>query len=94
MAVTGSDPGAVRTALESLAAALNPREFAAILVTGAERRPCLTVTNRHTLIAQDIRADGSAFWWPWAEPIAATSDPLAAAYRITDVLGTTRGARP
>jgi hypothetical protein len=92
--VTGSDPGGVQVALESLATALNPREFAAILVTGAGRRPCLTVTNRHTLIAQDICADGSAFWWPWAEPIAGISDPLAAAYRITDVLGTARGARP
>jgi hypothetical protein len=73
--------------LESLATALNPGEFAAILVIRAGCRPCLTVANRRTSAAENIYADRSVFWWPWAEPIAASTDPLTAADRITDVLG-------
>jgi hypothetical protein len=87
MPVTTPDVGGQRAALESLATALDPREFAAILVTGAGHRPALTVANRQTSAVEVVFADRSAFWWPWAEPIAATSDPLAAARRITAVLG-------
>ena len=92
--VTAADPGGPQAALESLATALNPCEFAAILVIGAGCRPCLTVANRHTFAAENIYADRSAFWWSWAEPIAAASDPLAAAHRITGFLGAVPGGRP
>jgi hypothetical protein len=91
--VTASDPGGPQAALESLATALNPREFAAILVAEAGCRPCLTVASRRTSAAENIYADRSVYWWSWVEPIAATSDPLAAAYRVTAVLGAVSGAR-
>jgi hypothetical protein len=92
--VAASDSGGPQAALESLATALNPREFAAILVIRAGCRPCLTVATRRTSAAENICADRSAFWWPWAEPIATTSDPLTAAVRITDVLGAVPGVSP
>lgn len=85
--MVASDVGGPQAALESLAMALDPREFAAILVIGAGCRACLTVANRRTSAAENIYAGRSAFWWPWSEPIAATSDPLAAARRITGVRG-------
>ena len=80
-------------ALEELAAALDVREFAMVLVTGPEQRPCLTVTHRFTCAAEDIYADHSVYWWPWTQPIAATSDPLAAAHRIKALLRADPGAR-
>jgi hypothetical protein len=81
-------------ALEELATALDAGEFAMILVTGPERRPCLTVAHRLTCAAEDIYADRSAYWWAWVQRIAATSDPLAAAHRITVLLRADPGARP
>jgi hypothetical protein len=80
-------------ALEELATALDSRECAMILVTGPEQRPCLTVAHRLTRTAQDIYADHSTYWWPWGQPIAATSDPMAAAYRIMAFLRAGPGAR-
>lgn len=82
-----SDSGNPRAALESLATALDPREFVTVLVAGDGCRPCLTVVNRRTFAAENIHVDRLTFWWQWAEPIAAMSDPLAAAHRITNVLG-------
>ena len=92
--MTAADGDGPEEALENLAAALDPREFAATLVTGTGHAPCLTVANRQTLVAENIYADRSAFWWSWAEPIAAASDPLAAAHRITGFLGAVPGGRP
>ena len=86
--------GAGVAALEELATALDPREFAAILVTGREQRPCLTVTHRITRVTEDIYADRSTYWWSWAQPITVTSDPLAAAHRVTAFLRADPGARP
>jgi hypothetical protein len=80
-------------ALEELATALDPREFAMILVTGPEQRPCLTVAHRFTCAAEDIYTDRSAYWWPWVQPIAAISDPLAAAHHIMALLRADPGAR-
>jgi hypothetical protein len=37
--------------------------------------------------------DGGWFWWPWAERIAATDDPLAAAWQVTAALRGTAPAR-
>jgi hypothetical protein len=80
-------------ALEELAAALDARECAMILVTRPGQRPCLTVAHRFTHMAEDIYADHSAYWWPWEQPIAATSDPMAAAQRIMAALRADPGAR-
>lgn len=80
-------------ALEELATALDTHEFAMILVTGPEQGPCLTVAHRFTCAAEDIYADHSAYWWPWAQPIAATSDPLAAAHQVMAWLRAEPGAR-
>jgi hypothetical protein len=78
-------------ALERLATALDPGEFAAILVTRAGRRPRLAVVDRRTCAGEDVYADDSGwFWWAWAEPIAATDDPLTAAHLVTAAL---RGQR-
>jgi hypothetical protein len=81
--VTARDP---RAALERLAAALDPGEFATTLVTGTARRPYLTVTSRRAGTEQTVYADRSWYWWEWAEPIAATVDPLTAASKVTTAL--------
>jgi hypothetical protein len=92
--MTARGQGLAQIALENLATALDPREFAVILVTGVGRAPCLTVANRHTLVAEDIYAGDRTYWWPWLQPIAPTDDPLAAAHWVTFVLGVVRGAQP
>lgn len=71
-----------QTALESLAAALDPGEFATALVTGTGRRPCLTVTSREAGAEESIYADQSSYWSGWAERIAAAGDPLTAAHKV------------
>jgi hypothetical protein len=61
-------------------------------VTGTGRRPYLSVTCRDTRAAEEVYADEHGwFWWPWAERIAATGDPLAAAYQVSTAL---RGSFP
>jgi hypothetical protein len=78
--------------LERLAEALTPGEFAAVLVTGTGRRPCLTVVRRATLVTETVYTDDCGwFWWSWAERIAETDDPLTAAYHVTAAL---RGTGP
>jgi len=84
-------PGGSPAALERLATALGPG-FVTTLVTGAGRRPYLSVTCRDTRAAEDVYADDRGwYWWGWAERIAATSDPLAAARWVTAAL---RGSVP
>jgi SAM-dependent methyltransferase len=79
-------PGGGQAALEHLAAALGPG-FITTLVTGAGHQPRLSVVSRDGCAAQDVYADDSGwFWWPWAERIAATTDPLTAAYQVTAAL--------
>jgi hypothetical protein len=81
-----SAPGGGPAALERLAIALGPG-FITILVTGPGRPAHLSVTCRDTRAGEEVYADESGwFWWPWAERIAATSDPLAAAHHITAAL--------
>jgi hypothetical protein len=77
-------------ALEQLAIALGP-QFVTAMVTGTGRHPRLSVTCRDTRASGDVLADDRGwFWWPWAEPIAATDDPLAAAHQVSAALrGTT-----
>jgi hypothetical protein len=70
-----NDPGTARVqALDRLAAALDPREFATTLTTGPGHGPRLSVTNRHAQIGDDIWADNRAFYWSWGEWIAPISD--------------------
>lgn len=72
--------------LEALADALDPRDFATTLVTGDGRVPHLHVTSRHAQFGEDIYADTQYYWWSWAERIASTDSPQAAARKIAAVL--------
>jgi hypothetical protein len=79
-------PGGGPAALEHLATALGPA-FVTTLVTGPGHRPRLSVTCRDTRAGEDVYADEAGwFWWPWAQRIGATDDPLAAAYHVTAAL--------
>jgi hypothetical protein len=80
-------------ALERLAIALGPG-FITTLVTGAGHKPRLNVISRDTRAGEDVYADdGGWFWWPWAERIAAISDPLTAAHQVAATLRGTIPAR-
>jgi hypothetical protein len=81
-------PAPSQAALETLAAALDPRDFATTLTTGDGRPPRLTVTSRHAQFGDDIYADSSSYWWSWAERIATVDDPMAAARAVATVLRT------
>ncbi len=84
-------PSSAPAALEYLATALGPG-FVTTLVTGTGHPPHLSVISRDTQAGHDVYADESGwYWWPWAERIAATSDPLAAAHQVTAAL---RGTGP
>ena len=81
-------------ALEQLAAALDPREFATTLTTGAGQPPRLAVASRHAQIGSDIYADHRTYWWSWSERIAPITDPPAAARKISSALQPIPAARP
>jgi hypothetical protein len=83
-----SHPTGSQAALEALADALDPREFATTLTASPGRRPFLAVTNRHATLGDNIYADTTAYFWSWAECIAPATDPQAAAAEISRVLGT------
>jgi hypothetical protein len=86
-------PGSGPAALEQLASALGPA-FVTALTAGTGRRPRLSVICRDTHAGEDVYADEAGwFWWPWAERIAATSDPLAAAHQVTAALDGSLPAR-
>src|SRR5215831_2478110 len=74
-----------RAALQALAAALDPRDYATTLTTGPGRM-CLSVTSRHAQIGDDIHADHRAYYYSWGERIAPLSDPATAARMIRVVL--------
>lgn len=80
------DAPAVTAALERLADALDPGDYATTLTTGPGHGPRLSVTNRHAQIGDDIWADDRAFYWSWGEWIAPVSDPATAARMISAVL--------
>jgi hypothetical protein len=84
-----SDTPAPRAALVALAAALDPRDFTTTLTAPPGRPPRLSVTSRHAAIGDDIYADHQAYWWSWAERIAAIGNPDAAASKISAVLHAT-----
>lgn len=73
-------------ALERLAAALDPADYATTLTTGPGHGPRLSVTNRHAQIGDDIHADHRAYYHSWGEWIAPTSDPATAARMISRML--------
>jgi hypothetical protein len=80
------DPGSARAqALERLAAALDPADYATTLTAGPGRLR-LSVTSRHAAIGDDIFADHRAYYWSWGEWIAPISDPATAARMISTVL--------
>jgi hypothetical protein len=80
------DPEPARVqALERLAAALDPREFATTLTTGPGHT-CLSVTSRHAPIGDDIWADHRAYYYSWGEWIAPLTDRATAARMISTVL--------
>ena len=83
--MTAESP-ATTAALERLAAALDPEQFATTLTTRPGRPPCLTVTSRDVGTGDDIRADHRAYWWSWPERIGPVSDPQAAARKVSAVL--------
>jgi hypothetical protein len=74
-----------QAALETLAAALDPRDYATTLTTGPGRT-CLSVTSRHAAIGDDIWADHRAYYYSWGEWIAPISAPATAARMISTVL--------
>jgi hypothetical protein len=80
-------------ALERLAAALDPGEFATTLTAGPARHPRLAVTSRRACIGDDIQADHIAYWWSWGERIGPIGAP-AAARKISSVLRAIPAARP
>ncbi len=82
---TSSTP-AVTAALERLAGALDPAEFATTLTTRPGHRVCLSVTSRHAQIGADIWADHRAYYYSWGEWIAPATDPATAARMISMVL--------
>jgi hypothetical protein len=78
-------PARVRAALECLADALDPADYATTL-TNSPGRLCLSVISRHAQIGDVIWADHRAFYWSWGEWIAPVSDPATAARMISTVL--------
>jgi hypothetical protein len=87
--VTGAGAPA---ALERLALALGGA-FSTTLVHGGGRQACLAVVDRQTSATAEVHADDRGrYWWPWAEPVAVTDDPLTAAYRVAASLRGTGAA--
>jgi hypothetical protein len=79
------DTPAMTAALERLAAALDPADYATTLTTGVSRA-WLSITSRHAHIGDDIWADHRAYYYSWGEWIAPVSDPATAARMISVVL--------
>jgi hypothetical protein len=84
-APTPGDTTTTQASLEHLAAALDPAEFATTLTT-SPGRTCLSVSNRHAQIGDDIWADHRAYYYSWGEWIGPVSDPATAARLISTVL--------
>jgi hypothetical protein len=75
-----------RAALESLAAVLDPQDFAITLTLDEGCPPKLTVTSRHCPLTEHVLADARYYWFAWAEPIGPVSDPAATAAKLARVL--------
>src|SRR5690348_7553619 len=55
----------VQAALVNLDTALDPDEFATVLLATGPRRWCLSVASRHTQTGDDIWADNRAYYFSW-----------------------------
>ena len=79
-----------QAALETLAAALDPSQFTIVTQRTGTRPARLRVVSRAaSRLTEDIYAGRGYYWWSWAERISPTTDPAAAAAKITQVLHTT-----
>ena len=79
-------------ALERLAAALPSETYATMLTCRPARQPRLCVVNRGLpFLVGDIYTHCGWYWWPWAERIATTDDPVAAAASVASTLSTAAG---
>ncbi|HEY5990027.1 MAG TPA: hypothetical protein VIV12_27125 [Streptosporangiaceae bacterium] len=74
------------TALERLAAELDPRMFATTLVAGEDTVPCLRVASRSAQLAEDICARDGWFCWSWQERLTPLTEVSAAAAKVAAVL--------
>ena len=74
------------TALERLAAELNPTEFVTMLVTGDNQVPYLDVATRSPQLSETIYVHDGYFWWSWAERLAPITDLPTATAKISAVL--------
>jgi len=74
------------TALERLAAELNPTEFVTMLVAGDNQVPYLDVGTRSPQLSETIYVQDGCFWWSWAERLAPITDVPTAAAKIAAVL--------
>jgi hypothetical protein len=77
---------AAASALECLAAELDPSAFATTLVAGQGRAPCLTVASRNAQLAEHIYVQDGWFWWSWAERVAPVTEVSTAAAKVAGVL--------
>jgi hypothetical protein len=83
------DTTTIQAALDRLAAALDPADYATTLTTGPGHGPRLSVASRHAQIGDDIWADHRAYYWSWGEWIAPITSPATAARMISAVLRAT-----
>jgi len=83
-----------QAALEALAAALDPGDFATTLIANQDRPPWLSVTSRHADIGEDIYTADGWFWWSWAERITPVGEVPAAAAKVATVLGVVPQSSP
>jgi hypothetical protein len=73
------------TALECLAAEMDPNEFVTTLV-GDSQVPFLKVATSSPQLSETIYALDGCFWWSWEERLTPLTDVSAAATRIAAVL--------
>jgi hypothetical protein len=84
MNATDRDPDV--TALERLAAELDPSDFVTMLVTGDNQVPYLDVATRSPQLSETIYVQDGCYWWSWAERLTPITDVPTAAAKIAAVL--------
>jgi hypothetical protein len=74
-------------ALADLAAALDPGDFKAAVVSLHVRVPYVQVTSRRSVrMTERIYATNGWFWWSWRERMTTLDDVASAAAKIAAVL--------
>jgi hypothetical protein len=82
-----TDTHAEQADLETLAGHLTTHSCKTVLVTRNGRLPHLDVVNTQApALSERIYAQAGMFWWPWAQVIAPTTHPAAAARAIAQAL--------